>query len=222
VSSITNDDTVVLDSALTVSGVAVRPTSGIYIKKHDWVQPPVASDSNLLATPDEYRVRFTDADNLGSHEVLAQYGSGTTKIVETTLAGCTTAAVATRHAKTYLNVEQLQPFFWAGVVTNEIGTALEPGDVVLFDDDLLTMQAARVLPPIQARADGTYILQLREYDPSAYHEGTATTDTPPSIGTAWASSASPIFTTITTQYGGTEYDGITYDGSGNLLTVTRS
>jgi hypothetical protein len=196
VSSVTDDDNVVLDSALTVDGVSVRPISNVYIKKHDWVQPPAASEMNLLQTPDEYRLRFNDEDNAGSHEVLVQYGSGTTKISENNLIGCTEATHATRLGETYLKVAHLEPFFWSGVVGNAIGTLLEPGDVLLFDDDLLTMQAARVLPPIQARSDGTYIIQLREYDPSAYSDETATTDTPPSLGTAWASSAPPIVTTL--------------------------
>jgi hypothetical protein len=217
VSSITDDDTVVLDSAVTVSGVSVRPISNVYIKKHDWVQPPAASEMNLLQTPDEYRLRFTDEDNAGSHEVLVQYGSGTTKISENNLVGCTKATHATRLGETYLKVAHLEPFFWSGVVGNAIGTLLEPGDVLLFDDDLLTMQAARVLPPIQARSDGTYIIQLREYDPSAYSDETATTDTPPSLGTAWASNAAPIVTGITSVYSGTEYDAFGFDGSGRQV-----
>lgn len=217
VSSVTNDDTVVLDSAVTVSGVAVRPLSGVYIKKYDWVAPPAASESNLLQTPDQYRLRFADDDAKGSHEVLVSYGAGTTKIIETQLVGCTSASVATRIGETHLKVAHLEPFFWGGVVGNATAGALEPGDVVLFDDDLLTMQAARVLPPLQARPDGTYVIQLREFDPSAYSDSTDTTDTLPSLGTAWTSAGAPVFSAIHTYYSGTIYDGVTYDGSGRQV-----
>ncbi len=214
VSSITDDDTVVLDSAVTVSGVRVRPISNVYIKKHDWVQPPAASESNLLQTPDKYRVRFEDEDYAGSHMVTVQYGAGTDKIVETTLPGCSSASVGTRHGETTLKVAHLQPFSWAGPVGNDIGTLLEPGDVLLFDDDVLTQQAARVIPPIQARADGAYVLQLREFDPSAYSDGTAVTDTVPSLGTGYASDQPPVVTQINTVYSSTEYPLVGMGGSG--------
>lgn len=214
VSSITDDDTVVLDSVVTVSGVAVRPISNIYLKKRHWVQPPAASESNLLQTPDKYRVRFVDEDNAGSHMVTATYGAGTDKIIETTLASCASASVATRHAETVLKVAHLQPYSWAGVVGNNVGTAAQPGDVLLFDDDVLTMQPARVLPPIQARADGTYVLQLREYDPSAYSDNTAVTDTVPSLGTGYDTSQAPVVTTLNTVYSGTEYAAVSMGQAG--------
>ena len=214
VSSITDDDTVVLDSAVTVSGVAVRPISNIYLKKRHWVQPPAASESSLLQTPDKYRVRFQDEDNAGSHMVTATYGAGTDKIIETTLPGCASASVATRHAETTLKVAWLQPYSWAGIVGNNVGTAAQPGDVLLFDDDVLTMQPARVLPPIQARADGTYVLQLREYDPSAYSDNTDTTDTVPSLGTSYATDKPPVVTTLNTVYSGTEYAAISMGQAG--------
>ena len=204
--TITDDDTVVLDSAVTVSGVRVRPISNVYIKKRDWVQPPAATESNLLQTPDKYRVRFVDEDNAGSHEVTVQYGGGTDKIVEAVLPGSASASVTTRHAKTTLLVAHLQPYSWTGPVGNDIGTALEPGDVLLFDDDVLTMQAARVVAPPQARADGTYVLQLREFDPSAYSDDTAVTDTVPNLGTGYASNKPPVVTQIHTSYSGTTYD----------------
>ena len=77
--------------------------------------------------------------------------------------------------------------------------------MLLFDDDVLTMQAARVLPPITARTDGIYALQLREYDPAAYSETTAVTDTPPSLGTSYASDAPPVINDIEWDYSGTLY-----------------
>jgi hypothetical protein len=214
ITEITDDDTVVLDSAVTVSGVRVRPISNVYIEKHDWVQPPAATESNLLQTPDKYRVRFVDEDNAGSHEVTVQYGGGTDKIVEISLPGCASASVATRHASTVLKVAHLQPFSWAGVVGNDIGTLLEPGDVLLFDTDVLTKQAARVVPPIQARPDGTYVLQLREYDPSAYSDDTAVTDTVPSLGVAFASDKPPVVTQINAVYLSTEYALARMGGAG--------
>jgi hypothetical protein len=214
VSSITDDDTVVLDSAVTVSGVRVRPISNVYVKKHQWVFPPAASESSLLQTPDKYRVRFEDEDNLGSHEVTSTYGAGTDKIIEAYLPGCASAGVAARHAETTLKVAHLQPFYWSGVVANNIGTQLEPGDVLLFDDDMLTMQPARVLPPIQARADGTYLLTLREYDPAAYSDSTDTTDTVPNLGTGFASNVAPVMTYISTVYSSTTYSLIGMGTSG--------
>ena len=214
VDSVTDDDTIVLKSVVTVSAVKVRPISNVYIEKRDWVQPPAATEANLLQTPDKYRVRFTDEDNAGAHEVTVQYGAGTAKIIEATLPGCSSASVATRHAETLLKVAHLQPYSWAGIVGNEIGTALEIGDVLLFDDDVLTMQAARVVPPIQARADGTYVLQLREFDPSAYSDDTAVTDTVPSLGTGYASNKAPVVVQIETVYSSTTYDLIGMGSAG--------
>jgi len=206
VDSVTDDDTVELKTAVTVSGKLVRPISNVYIKKHDWQQPPAAAEASILATPDEYRVRFADGANLGSHEVLSTFDGGGERIIEASLEGCTSAAVAARIAETTLKVAWLQAYSWAGPVSNETAAALEPGDVLLFDDDVLTQQAARVLPPIIANPNGTYMLQLREYDPAAYHEGTATTDTPPALGTGWDANDPPIVNRIETVYSGTTYD----------------
>lgn len=214
VASITDDDTVVLDSAVTVSGVRVRTISPVDIEKHNWAQPPSAHEASKLSTPDKYRVRFSDGENRGSHEVLSSYGAGTDKIGERHLDGCTSATVAARHAETTLKVEWLQPWYWQGTVWQDIGAQLDVGDIVLFDDDVLTQQAARVIPPLVAKPDGTYVVNLREYDPSAYSDSTDTTDTVPSLGTAWAADGVPVFTQINTIYSGTEYYAVSYDGSG--------
>ena len=72
--------------------------------------------------------------------------------------------------------------------------------VWIFPDDVLTQQAARVVPPLQARADGTYVVQLREFDPSAYSDDTAVTDTVPSLGDGYASNKAPIVTTLRAVY----------------------
>jgi len=217
VSEITDDDTVVLDSAVTVSGVSVRPLSQVYIHKYDWAQPLAAHEASKLSTPDKYRVRFADGENLGSHEVLSTYGAGTDKIVEGYLDGCISATVATRHSETTLKVEWLQPWYWQGIVWQDIGAQLEIGDVVLFDDDVLTQQAARVIPPIVARPDGTYLINLREYDPSSYSDSTDTTDTPPSLGSGWSAGGVPVVSTLYSLYSGTLYDAISYDGSGRQV-----
>jgi hypothetical protein len=62
-----------------------------------------------------------------------------------------------------------------------------------------------VIPPIQARPDGTYVLQLHEYDPGAYSDDTAVTDTVPSLGTGYASDSPPVVTQINTVISTTEY-----------------
>ena len=224
VSSVTDDDTVVLDSAVTVSGVRVRPLSQIYIQKYEWAHPLHAFEASKLSTPDKYRVRFTDGENRGSHELLSSYGAGTDKIIEAQLPGCTSATVAARISETTLKVAWLEPFFWRGVVWQDIGAQLELGDVVLFDDDLLTAQAARVIPTLVAQPDGTYVINLREFDPSAYSESTDTTDTVPALGTGWTSGSVPIVQELKSVYGGTEYTAVGYDGSGRAVygDATRS
>jgi len=74
-----------------------------------------------------------------------------------------------------------------------------------------------VIPPIVARPDGTYIINLREYDPSSYSDSTDTTDTPPALGTAWASASPPIISWFSSVYSGTEYDAFYVDGSGRQV-----
>jgi hypothetical protein len=63
-----------------------------------------------------------------------------------------------------------------------------------------------VIPPIQARPDGTYVLQLHEYDPGAYSDDTAVTDTVPSLGTGYASASPPVVAQLNTVYSTTEYN----------------
>lgn len=217
VSSITDDDTVVLDSAVTVSGVSVRPITGLYIESSDWAAWPSAQEASILETPDKIRARFEDGTNHGSHEVTTTYGSGTDKVVEMVLDGCTDAGTATRITETSLKVAWLQPWMWSGVVRPEIGAQLEPGDVVLFDDDVLTMQPARVLPPVVARPDGTYQIGLREYDPAAYSDSTDTTDTVPSLGTTWDTDVVPIHSSIYSVVSGSEVPLVSVDGSGRTV-----
>ena len=170
VTSVTDDDTFVVDSAVTAASVKVRPIANIHIEKHHWVTIPDAQESNLLETPDKIRIRYSSGEVQGSFEVLSTYGSGTEKIVEEYLAGCTHEGEAKRIAETKLAVVHLQEYVWSGVVCGELGAQIEPGDIVLFDTDVLTEQPARVLQPVVARPDGTYQITLREFDPEVYSE----------------------------------------------------
>ena len=44
--TVPDDDTFTVDSAVTVSGVKVRPTSNVYIRNHHWAAPPAATNSS--------------------------------------------------------------------------------------------------------------------------------------------------------------------------------
>ncbi len=110
----------------------------------------------------------------------------------------------------------------AGKLWGDKAAGLAAGDLVFFTDDLVTSQVARVHPSLTVNPDGSYTVGLREFDINAYHEGTATTDTLPSTGQAWASSTAPTLVNINYNYGGAEYSMIGGSASDGTVYVGNS
>jgi len=219
VTVITDDDTFTVDTELTASADAVRVGTAVHIQKYDWVQPPQASETPLRTVPDKYLVRFPNADGQGAHQITATYGAGTDKISEDSLQ-CKAAGDATRIAETKLRVAHLQNFYWAGAVTADVGAALEPGDLVLIDTDLVTDQPARVQSPIEI-IDGAYLLTLRLFDATAYSTSTATTDTVPNMGDPWAADDPITVQHVETIVSGNPYDVIQSGAGGTVFGGTN-
>lgn len=216
VTAIPDDDTITVASAVTVSGVSVRRTAG-YITAADWASYPSAAESDAFGMPDTVRVRFPSEDALGMYELEATYGTGTDKIAEVTLGLCTDAGTAKRHALTLLKILNLEVYSWRGTVMPDVGARLEPGDVVFISTDVLSETPARVIPPVKQNADGTFEIRLREYDPNAYDQTTATTDTIPSTDAAWDSGYAPVIREIWTVLSGNIRNLI--ETAGTLETV---
>jgi len=168
ISSITDDDTIVLDRAVTVSGVKVRKLSGVYIRKHNWVKPPTGKDVPLSQIPDTVIVRYSLYDERGGTQYPDPDDITDEKRAEVSMLGIRGALGAEHYATTYEQIHQQQPWTWSGVV-DSVGVELEPGDIVVFDDDVLSEQMARVMPPVTwNHKSGTYSLVLQEFVPAAY------------------------------------------------------
>jgi hypothetical protein len=181
VQTIIDDDNFTVESAVTQDGVRVRTTSNVYIKKEHWLAPPAGNETPVYEIPDEVIVRYTVEDEMSGSQ-YPQIGDVTgDKRIEFGLQGCANAGMARRWSETFKGIQQLEVFFWNGTVQG-IGAPIEPGDILFFDDDILTRQPVRAIDPIVWEPDaGLYRLHLREFDPNAYSEATASDDTPVSI-----------------------------------------
>ena len=203
VASVTDDDTFVVTASLTASAQTVRKTSGVYLRLEDWVKPPEGHDKETYAIPDQVLVRYAYAEDLwGSAQYPKPGDLGPTdeKLLEVTLSGCTSASMARRYSETYQSLMALEVFEWEGIA-GPAAASLEPGDVFFFDDDVLTFQAAKVLPPVEWTPQGTYVLRCREFDPSCYSENTQANDTPPSLDPLWTTGPPDEPTACTQAFG---------------------
>jgi hypothetical protein len=123
-----------------------------------------------------------------------------------------------RAATTRLKRAWLEPWTWRGRLWSDKAATLVAGDWVVFSDDLVTDQVARVQAPMSpSDKDGAYTVTLREFDIDAYYEGTQATDTVPSTGTPWDSDQAPVVSTIHYNYGGNLYNLAGSDGGGGAV-----
>ena len=198
--SVTDDDTIVLDAAVTVSGVTVRKTSGIYIRRENWVTFPAGSNIAPGSIPDEEIINHSQNGSIGGYQYPAPVNVTGDKRNESTHSGCNNASQARRASTTKTNLMTLQPFNWNGTADGIAG-GLEPGDIFFFDDDVLTMQPARALPPVTRLLNNHYALSLREYDPAANSTATETDDTPPTIASGWVTDDPDAPTAATQTFG---------------------
>jgi len=211
VSSVTNDDTFVVDRSVTQTSKKVRKTSGVYLKLDNWVSPPAGREIETGTIPDEVVVRYTLSNYWGA--VTYPTSPSQDRRTEITVEGCNNHSMARRISETQTNLMSLQPFFYQGVA-DATAAGLEPGDVFFFDDDVLTFQPARVAPPVSLPSDGNVALSFQTYDVSAVSDSTATNPTIPTQPTAYVSSNPPHFDAINSvTVGGTSYNLFRWDGS---------
>jgi hypothetical protein len=200
--TIPNDDTFTIDSSLTESAKKVRPTSGVYIRKENWVQTPIGHNTPPGSIPDIVIVNHTQSNDWGSYRYPApgDIGGEDDKREEITFSGCTNASQAKRTSEMSRDLRLTQPFHWSAVAD---GTAagLEPGDIFFFSDDSLTMQAARVLPPLVWLTGGGIAIDCRQYNPASVSLATEPNETPPTLDPGWTTDAPDAPTDATQTFG---------------------
>ena len=213
---VTDDDTFTVDRTIARTSQDVRLTSGIYLKKDDWASMPVGEEAETGAIPDLVRVRYTLPDLWGSAMYPETIGGGDDKRLEVSVPACSNASMARRISETYLSLIEDQPFSWTGTA-GPAAAALEPGDVFFFDTDVLTFQAAKVLPPVSHGRGGVTQLGFRQYDPDTSSDNTQADPTVPTPPTGYASNGTPHFNTINSvTAGGTAYDFLNVNVSNEL------
>jgi hypothetical protein len=110
-----------------------------------------------------------------------------------------------------------QPFHW-NAVSDGKAAGLEPGDIFFFSDDSLTMQAARVLPPLVWLVSGAIVIDSRTYSPSSVSISTEVdADAPEGNSDSWEAAA-PVLGSARI---GSITDGnyVDIDGNGHLTLI---
>ena len=187
VDSVTDDDTFETDSSVTETAAKVRPISGIKIGASDMITVLQGTESDIHQTPDKCTVRWTDPDEWGSREYVAEYGTPDAdhyKQIEVSYSGCTNASMAARLATHKLRSMWEQPYSWS-CVADGAAAELEPGDVFLVSDDVLTETPVRLLPPVGIDPSGGYVLAMREFDIGTWTNVTASPATGAPSGGGW-------------------------------------
>ena len=173
VSSITDDDTIVLDRAVTISGATVYALTDIHLDKTKWIAPPRYANIATSSIPDVVRIRYSDSTIDGSHvypedEDLSSYD----KITELSCPGVVHTSLASRISDQQRDYKLRQPRTFAAIA-DAYAAELEPGDIIVISDDVLSEYPVMVLPPIKSNAKGEIHLQLRQWTPKAYSTSTA-------------------------------------------------
>ena len=211
--STTGTDTIVVDRVVTITAEKVRLTSGVYLKKTDWASMPVGEEAETGAIPDLVRVRYTLPDIWGSAMYPETIGGSDDKRLEVSVPACSNASMARRISETYLSLIEDQPFSWTGTA-GPAAAALEPGDVFFFDTDVLTFQAAKVVPPVSHSRGGVTQLGFRQYDPDTSSDNTQADPTVPTPPTGYLSGSAPHFSAINTvTSGGVAYNFLRWTGT---------
>jgi hypothetical protein len=178
VTAIPDDDTITTSPAGVNTSVKLRRLKAA-IKKRNWVAPPAYREKPYLEIPDEVIVRYTLPDYDGNVQYPAPADLSGDKRSEVTLRGCRSATMAKRWSETRDNLNVASFIEWTGELDGE-GAQLEPGDVVVFWDDVVTKQTAKVLPPVEwNQKDGTYSVHLLRYSHAAFSDGYQSDPTPP-------------------------------------------
>lgn len=211
VSSVTNDDTFVVDRSVTETSVKTRKTSGVYLKIDNWTRLPSGREIETGTIPDEVVVRYTLANYWGA--VTYPTSPSQDRRIEVTVEACSNHSMARRISETKKNLMSLQPFLWKGVA-DAAAAGLEPGDVFFFDDGVLTFQAAKVRPPVEHLRDGNVSLGFQSYSIETVSDSTATDPVIPTQPTSYVSDDPPHFGAINSvTVGGTAYNFFRWDGS---------
>lgn len=183
VASVTDDDTIVFTTGGTVTSEKLRPIKDVILGESEAsaVTPARGADVEQLSVPEVVKVNFTNGDTWKPDDHEAHDPSTTpasdASYSSTTFEGCTSDSEAERHGQLIRLTNALQRNTWQSRYRGR-AAELFPGDVCrgTFGDG-----STQTLVRIQSRQDhedDTVSLELQEYDPLAYGDFYAVSDTP--------------------------------------------